>query len=156
MQTRFAIFALLFFALLLWTALAVSPVRAAETDCTTRDPSTLIKGRDGVYWLYGTGTGAQQFSSPDRLHWTNRGPVFASAPPWVASTVPGNKDNTVWAPDIRVFNGKNYLYYCYSTIGSKQSGIGVATNQTLDPRGWVDQGLVIRTGSDTSNKAIDT
>ena len=146
------------FSLLLLAALlvltAALPARAYETDVFARDPSTVVKS--GVtYWVYGTGRGVSQFSSRDRIHWTFQGPVFPTAPAWVASTVPANTRNFAWAPDIRFFHGRWHLYYAYSSFGSKVSGIGVATNATLDPKTWVDQGLVVRTGRDTSYNAID-
>ncbi len=137
-----------------WAVLLIPQSRAAETNVFARDPSTIVK-HDGVYWVYGTGKGIQQFSSKDRLHWTYRGPVFPTAPHWIADAVPGNKDNGSWAPDVHYFNGTYHLYYCYSTFGSKVSGIGVATNATLDPKSWVDQGKVVTTGEDTDYNALD-
>lgn len=140
---------------LLTALVAVAPaVQAFETDVLTRDPSTIVK-RDGTYWVYGTGEGAQQFSSTDRIHWTRRGPVFATAPAWVAGAVPANTHNNVWAPDIHFFGGKYYLYYSYSTMGSKISGIGVASNATLDPRGWVDGGVAIQSTPRDNFNPID-
>lgn len=128
--------------------------RAFETDVFARDPSTVVKS-GGTYWVYGTGRGVSQFSSTDRVHWTFRGPVFPTAPAWVASAVPANRGNFAWAPDVHFFGGLWRLYYAYSSFGSKVSGIGVATNATLDPKTWVDQGLVVRTGRDTGYNAID-
>ena len=127
---------------------------AAETDCLVRDPSTMIK-EGSTYWIYGTGTGIRQFSSTDRMHWTDRGPVFPKAPDWVAATVPGNKDNNAWAPDIRMINGKYCLYYTYSEYGTNISGIGVAVNNSLDPKGWVDRGIVISSGKGADYNALD-
>ncbi|MDQ3815502.1 MAG: arabinan endo-1,5-alpha-L-arabinosidase, partial [Armatimonadota bacterium] len=129
------------------------PVAAVETDCLVRDPSTIVK-KDGTYWLFGTGKGTQQFSSTDRIHWTNQGPALSTAPGWLAAAVPGN-DNEVWAPDIHFFNGKYYLYSSYSKWGSNNSAIGVATNATLDPKAWVDQGRVIRSVQGGNLNAID-
>ena len=77
---------LLLFALLL----GLGPARAVETDLTVHDPSTIVKS-GGTYWVYGTGRGLPQFSSPDRQHWTFQGPVFANAPAWVAADVPANR-----------------------------------------------------------------
>lgn len=133
--------------------LAGLPALALETDCLVRDPSTIVK-RGGTYWIYGTGPGAQQFSSTDRLHWTSRGPALPTAPDWLARTVPGNK-NDVWAPDVHFFNGKYYLYSSYSQWGSNVSGIGVATSATLDPKSWVGQGLVTRSANAGDGNAID-
>ena len=144
--------ALLLLALLL--LLTLSPARAVETDMSARDPSTVVKS-GGTYWVYGTGRGIPQFSSTDRLHWTFQGPVFSNAPAWVADAVPANMHNNAWAPDIHFFQGRWHLYYAYSSFGSKVSGIGVATNDSLDPKSWTDQGLVVRTGKDTNYNAID-
>lgn len=134
--------------------LAAMPARAYETDVFGRDPSTVVKS-GGTYWVYGTGRGISQFSSKDRVHWTFQGPVFPTAPAWVASAVPANRGNNAWAPDIHFFGGLWHLYYSYSSFGSKVSGIGVATNATLDPKTWADQGVVVRTGGDTNYNAID-
>ncbi|MBV9865793.1 MAG: family 43 glycosylhydrolase [Abitibacteriaceae bacterium] len=142
--------------LLVSSILSVSPppLKAVETNVLVRDPSTIVQ-HDGTYWVYGTGRGTQQFSSTDRLHWTNQGPALATAPAWVANNVPGNTTNEVWAPDVHFFNGKYYLYSSYSHWGSNSSGIGLATNDTLDPKGWVDQGLVIRSIAGGDVNAID-
>lgn len=129
--------------------------RAAETDCLVRDPSTIVK-RNGVYWIYGTGANVQQFSSTDRLHWTARGPVFRSTPPWVKTAVPGITENgDAWAPDIHEFHGTYYLYYCYSTQGSNVSAIGVAASKTLNPVLWVDGGIVVRSPGPDDFNALD-
>ena len=146
--------ALRLLATLLLALTAMPPVRAYETDVYARDPSTVVK-RGGTYWVYATGRGVSQFSSPDRIHWTYQGPVFPAAPAWVATTVPANRGNFAWAPDVRFFGGLWHLYYAYSSFGSKVSGIGVATNATLDPKTWADQGVVVRTGRDTNYNAID-
>jgi arabinan endo-1,5-alpha-L-arabinosidase len=136
------------------TLLAPYALRAAETDCLVRDPSTMVK-RDGTYWLYGTGRGVRQFSSTDRLHWTDRGPVFAVRPAWIAQAVSANKHNNAWAPDIHYFGGYYYLYYSYSSFGSGTSAIGVATNRTLNPRDWVDRGVVIQSPTPEGFNTID-
>lgn len=142
------------FAVALPLSLSTAPVRAVETDCGGRDPSTIVKSA-GLYWVYATGRGVPEFSSPDRLHWTYRGDVFPAAPGWVAETVPANRTNFAWAPDVHFFHSKWHLYYAFSSFGSKISGIGLATNDTLEPRNWVDQGLVIQSGPGTNFNAID-
>ena len=131
-----------------------APIEAAQTNVTMRDPSTIVK-RGDTYWVYGTGRGVQQYSSTDRLNWTSRGQVFASAPNWTVTAVPGNKGNIMWAPDIHQWNGKYYLYYSFSTLGSNNSAIGVATSATLQPDSWVDQGAVIISQRGGDFNAID-
>ncbi len=129
------------------------PALTVETNVLVRDPSTIVK-RDGTYWVYGTGLGTQQFSSKDKIHWTKQGPALPQPPDWLVTTVPENK-NEVWAPDIHFFGGKYHLYSSYSQWGTINSGIGVATNSTLDPKGWVSQGLVVSSKNGEDVNAID-
>ena len=133
--------------------LALVPARAVETDCLVRDPSTMVK-RGNTYWIYGTGPGTQQFSSKDRVHWTNRGPALPTPPDWLAKTVPANK-NEVWAPDVHLYHGKYYLYSAYSQWGTNTSGIGLATSTTLAPNSWVEQGLVVHSANGDNVNDID-
>jgi arabinan endo-1,5-alpha-L-arabinosidase len=60
--------------------------------------------------------------SDDLVHWTYVGDVFAQMPSWVAS------NGGLWAPDIRFFNGKYYVYYSVSNTKSGGAGIFVATS----------------------------
>jgi beta-xylosidase len=59
----------------------------------------------------------------------------------------GGGRGNYWAPDISFHNGQYFLYYAASSFGSNHSGIGLATNKTLDPASpnfkWTDQGKVI-------------
>ena len=128
--------------------------RAVETDCLMRDPSTIVK-RGDTYWIYGTGRGIRQFSSTDRLHWTDRGPALPTEPAWVAQAVPGHRADIFWAPDIHLFHGTYYLYYCASVLGKNTSAIGFATNATLDPAKWVDHGEVVRSPGPDNFNALD-
>lgn len=86
-------------------------------------------------------------------------PVFSEPPSWMVKVVPGFKGH-FWAPDIRFFKGKYYLYYSVSTFGKNTSAIGLVINSTLNPADsaykWVDYGPIIRSspGKDDWN-AID-
>ena len=155
MTGRWLAWIVMAFLLVLGAIGSSGPLRAAETDCPAHDPSRIIRGRDGTYWLYGTGRGIRQFSSRDRLHWIEHGPVLPHAPAWVAAAVPANAKNFAWAPDVIAAGGKYYLYYCYSSFGSKISAIGVAVSTTLAPDSWTDSGLVLQSGPDTAYNAID-
>ncbi len=141
-------------ALLAALSLAPRTLNAVETDGPVRDPSRMVKS-GSTYWVYGTGQGTQQFSSTDKIHWTKRGPANRTAPAWVATAVPGNKNNVVWAPDVIFHRGKYFLFYSYSAWGSNQSAIGVATNATLDPNDWQDQGVVVASTGKEGFNAID-
>jgi arabinan endo-1,5-alpha-L-arabinosidase len=79
--------------------------------------------------------------------------VFTAIPAWVIRAVPGVTN--LWAPEIRLHDGMFYLYYAALTFGSNRSVIGLATNKTLDPTQWVDQGLVAQSQPTDDFNAID-
>src|SRR5262245_52421519 len=120
------------------------------------DPSTVIH-LNGKYYFFYTGTGVLSKTSTNRTNWTNGPSVFATAPSWIATAVPGNTNRNYWAPDVAFFNNQYHLYYSVSTFGSQDSAIGLATNPTLDPAApnyqWTDRGPVIQSnpGQDPYN-----
>ncbi|NGM71748.1 arabinan endo-1,5-alpha-L-arabinosidase [Sphingobacterium sp. SGL-16] len=121
------------------------------------DP-VMIKHQD-TYYLFSTGHGIAVSSSRDMINWKREKPVFSVPPQWTVEKVPTFKGH-IWAPDIAFFNGKYYLYYSVSAFGKNTSGIGVATNVTLDKDDpnfkWQDHGLVIQSIPGQTNwNAID-
>ena len=129
------------------------------------DPSMIKQGN--AYYVFSTGDPAgsigngniQIRTSTDLRHWRYRGTVFSQIPSWVTDIV-GVIPN-LWAPDISYWHGLYHLYYAGSTVGSRNSVIGLATNVTLDPSSpryhWVDRGLVIQSTSDDDwNASIQT
>ena len=77
------------------------------------------------------------FRSFDLVHWTYIGDVLPKMPAWI-----GNATNTLWAPAIKYFNGRYYLYYAAPNTPSGESAIGVATSGS--PSGpWVDSGAPV-------------
>jgi arabinan endo-1,5-alpha-L-arabinosidase len=95
--------------------------------------------------------------SLDLRKWTKQAPVFAALPTWARAKVPGATG--FWAPDISFRDGTYWLYYSVSTLGSRRSVIGLATNTTLDAADpafrWVDRGLVWETTDADNYNAID-
>jgi arabinan endo-1,5-alpha-L-arabinosidase len=92
------------------------------------------------------------------LHeWKICGEVFEEMPAWIRVASPKTKD--LWAPDISFFDGQYHLYYAYSLFGKNTSGIGLATNETLDASSpkfkWVDRGLVLQSTEKDDFNAID-
>src|SRR3954464_13426511 len=83
--------------------------------CTT-DP--LYEGST-IHWL-------PIFKSSDLVNWNYAGDVFQGAPSWIASGA------SIWAPEIKFFNGLYHLYYAASntTIGLGGSAIFVATSSS--------------------------
>jgi arabinan endo-1,5-alpha-L-arabinosidase len=164
------------FTLTLAAIIAALSARAAE-EAGARQPEVLDLGgdiervhdpaviRDGdTYYVFSTGGGFGRQgiipirTSKDLLRWELAGAVFERLPEWAAAEVP--RARGAWAPDISRFDGKFHLYYAVSSFGSRNSGIGLATNRTLDPRSpdyrWVDEGLVVRSREDQDDwNAID-
>ncbi|GAB3635923.1 hypothetical protein GCM10027422_15130 [Hymenobacter arcticus] len=144
--------------LLVLVGWASAPAHALQGNIGLHDPSTIIK--DGnKYWIFYTGQGIPSKYSTDLINWTQGPrPVFTQAtrPSWISARVPSFV-NEYWAPDVIYMNGKFYLYYSCSTFGSQASGIGLATNVTLDPTSpnynWVDQGEVVSSASGAGNSA---
>jgi arabinan endo-1,5-alpha-L-arabinosidase len=128
----------------------------------THDPSII---KDGDTWyVFATGRSPDGGHIPircskDLVAWKHCGHVFDQLPPWLTSDpqVPGSRG--IWAPDISWFDGKFHLYYAYSLFGKNTSGIGLATNATLDPTRpdykWIDDGFVLRSVATDDFNAID-
>jgi arabinan endo-1,5-alpha-L-arabinosidase len=78
-----------------------------------------------------------QFKSYDLVHWTYIGDAFQQTPAWV-----GTATAQFWAPAVKHFNGKYYLYYVAPNTMQGGSAIGVATSAS--PAGpWVDSGAPV-------------
>ena len=159
-------------ALVFAFALSVELARGAPADPRVLELSgdtegvhdpVVIKEADTYYVLCtGGGRGGQGVipirTSKDLQHWTSSGFVFEKLPEWAATEIPRGRG--AWAPDISWYGGKFHLYYAVSSFGSRNSAIGLATNETLDPRSakyqWVDQGMVLRSHEETDDwNAID-
>jgi arabinan endo-1,5-alpha-L-arabinosidase len=125
------------------------------------DPVIIKEG--ATYYIFCTGGRSSAGVIPIRFSkdlrtWTLAGSVFETLPAWATKEIPGARG--AWAPDISFYNGKYHLYYAVSTFGSRNSAIGLATNQTLDPAHpdyhWVDEGMVLRSFQDKDDwNAID-
>lgn len=126
-------------------------------DLRAHDPSRILKV-DGKYYLFATGQGVVTKSSPDLRAWTDGEPVLPEAPAWVRQVVPRWRRD-FWAPDVIKIGDRYLLFYSASTFGAQVSGIGLATNATLNPDDpkfkWEDQGIVVLSSADTPYNAID-
>jgi arabinan endo-1,5-alpha-L-arabinosidase len=118
------------------------------------DPS-MIRAADGSYLLYSTDQYLQVRRSTDRIHFTKLGSVWPNGAPWTAPFTDPANPGYLWAPDISFHNGKYYLYYAASTLGSRNSAIFLATSTTGLPGSWTNQGLVVQTSNSSDYNAID-
>ncbi|EIM02118.1 glycoside hydrolase [Rhodanobacter sp. 115] len=74
------------------------------------------------------------YRSVDLIHWKYLGDAFQRTPQWV-----GSATDQLWAPVVKHFNGRYYLYYVAPNTLAGGSAIGVATSDS--PAGpWTDSG----------------
>ena len=110
----------------------------------THDP-TLIN-ENGTWWEFQTGAGIYgKVSRNGGLQWDPLPSVLPNGLSWWRTYVPNQSGNDVWAPDVKVYNGRTYMYYSVSTFGSKVSLIGLISASSIATGDWRDDGLVIRT-----------
>lgn len=126
----------------------------------THDPSAIKQG--DTWYVFATGKAPHGGQIPvrcstDLKSWHYCARVFADLPEWIHKESPATED--LWAPDISLYKGEYRLYYAYSLFGKNTSGIGLATNKTLDPKSpdykWVDKGFVLRSLNTDDYNAID-
>jgi arabinan endo-1,5-alpha-L-arabinosidase len=116
---------------------------------THEAPDPTIAREGEWYYVFSTGAGIPVRRSKDLIDWKMLPSVFPEAvPAWTKEKIPkGSGGDLVWAPDILRFNGRYFLYYSVSTLGSQRSVIGLATATTLDPdsprAGWHDEGMIL-------------
>lgn len=115
---------------------------------TFADPA-IIKAKDGYFYAYGTTDplreGEKEFHfiptarSKDLVSWEYVGDAFTGAtlPDWA------EEDARLWAPDIRYFNGRYYLYYVVTetTVTDERSDNAIGAASSRSPMGpWRDSG----------------
>ncbi|WHY01271.1 arabinan endo-1,5-alpha-L-arabinosidase [Neobacillus sp. DY30] len=125
----------------------------------THDAS-IIKA-DGWYYAFSTDymaggppkPGIQIRKSKDLIHWEFVGRVFEQV---TSEAWEWTKGTTFWAPDVVEMNGKYYLYYSVSSVGKRNSYIGVAVSDSIEGP-WKDEGVVFKTqeGDNHTVNAID-
>jgi arabinan endo-1,5-alpha-L-arabinosidase len=119
---------------------------------TVHDPS-MVRGTDGVYYLFSTHNGIEIRTSTDRTAFTRVGSVLPNGATWASAYTSNVKD--LWAPDVSFHTGTYYLYYAVSSFGSNHSAIGLATSTTAKAGSWTDRGVVYTSSSGGSYNAID-
>jgi arabinan endo-1,5-alpha-L-arabinosidase len=120
----------------------------------THDP-TLIN-ENGTWWEFQTGAGIYgKVSRNGGLQWDPLPSLLPNGLSWWRTYVPNQVGIDVWAPDVKVYNGRTYLYYSVSTFGSRVSLIGLLSASSIAAGDWRDDGLVIRTTESNNYNAID-
>ena len=120
----------------------------------THDP-TLIN-ENGTWWEFQTGAGIYgKVSRNGGLQWDPLPSVLPNGLSWWRTYVPNQVGIDVWAPDVKVYNGRTWMYYSVSTFGSRVSLIGLISASSIATGDWRDDGLVIRTTNSNDYNAID-
>jgi arabinan endo-1,5-alpha-L-arabinosidase len=131
-------------------------------DVRIHDPSVIVEGGRWVSFQ----TGAEGFwrgaillkTSADGIEWKNAGGIGKGLPAWPGKEL-GYRSQNIWAPSVSRRGDTVYLYYSVSSFGINVSAIGLMTNTDFDPLkpdlGWVDQGLVLKSGIKDDFNAID-
>jgi len=98
---------------------------------------------NGVYYNYNMTGPIALKTSTDLINWTRHPDQYAldGRPSWMNAVSGGD---AIWAPGAYKIGDKYFLYYCTSSSGSQNSGIGVAATDDPSKNDWKDQGLVIR------------
>jgi arabinan endo-1,5-alpha-L-arabinosidase len=96
----------------------------------THDPTIIYK--NGTWFLMQTGPGIYGKYSNDGLYWNPLPAVFPNGLSWWKNYVLNQAGIDVWAPDLKYFNGRVWLYYSVSTFGSKL----LMSTLNWDSNGW--------------------
>ncbi len=74
----------------------------------------------------------------DLVHWTYVGDVFSVRPGWVAPNA------GLWAPVVKFFNNKYFLYYAASETSLPGGGAAIGVATSVSPTGpWIDSGTPV-------------
>jgi arabinan endo-1,5-alpha-L-arabinosidase len=137
---------------------ALAFAQNASRGIITRDPSSIVKC-NAESWVFYTGRGIPSYRSKDLVKWEPGPPVFQTAPEWVATAFPNNRNMTCWTPAVVHVGDRYLLYYSVSSFGKMTSAIGLATTPTLDPSDpayhWTDQGIVVQSHEGGDFNTID-
>jgi arabinan endo-1,5-alpha-L-arabinosidase len=119
----------------------------------THDPTMMEE--NGRWYLFQTGTGIYGKVSADGKKWDPLASVLPNPLNWWTQYVPGNTNNDVWAPDVKRYGGRVWLYYSVSTFGKSVSTIGLLSAASLAAGAWRDEGMVINSTGSSNYNAID-
>ncbi|KAL4781090.1 Arabinan endo-1,5-alpha-L-arabinosidase C [Aspergillus varians] len=122
-------------------------------NCWSHDPGFYQRVSDGRYYRFSTGEGIHIHASNSLTGpWEDVGQALPGG-----STVDHPGSGNLWAPDIHYQPDTKlyYMYYSISTLGSRDSIIGVATSPNLQPSSWTDHGILFRSDPNGPYNAID-
>ncbi|PGG99307.1 hypothetical protein AJ79_08574 [Helicocarpus griseus UAMH5409] len=120
--------------------------------CNGRDPGMVRRTSDGRYFRFQSYNGISISSAPAiEGPWSD---PYSMLPDGSVINLDGRFD--LWAPDAYKVHDLYHVYYSVSTLGSRDSAIGLATSPTMEPGSWTDHGSVgVQTKGTDNYNAID-
>ena len=125
---------------------------ALSGNLVTHDPT--IGYENGTWWIFQTGPGIYGKWSSDGVNWNGAAAIFPNGLSWWQQYVPEHDGMDIWAPELKHYNGRAYLYYSVSTFGSRVSAIGLASASSVAAGDWQDEGVVVNTTNSNDYNAI--
>jgi len=155
----------LFLCLAMPSLVCAESPRQAVIPFDSPDPTAIMAPDGKGIYVFTTGRGIPILYSNNFLDWERMDRIFPrdrfpnGMPDWAKKAVPDA--NAPWAPDVVFLNDRYYVYYSVSTVGSRRSAIGLATNKTLDKTSpdyqWHDEGMVLESHPNhTEFNALDS
>ncbi|WP_046216115.1 glycoside hydrolase family 43 protein [Paenibacillus wulumuqiensis] len=130
---------------------------ALSGEVGAHDPTLIKEGNS--WYAFSTGTGIQVLKSDNGTNFYRVPQVFLTQPSWWKQYTPGlTGDRTldVWAPDVKSYNGRVWLYYAISSeFGKNISAIGLASASSVGAGNWRDEGVVLTSNTSSNFNAID-
>ncbi len=119
----------------------------------THDPTIMYE--NGRWYEFQTGPGIFRKVSNDGFRWEPLPSVLPNGLSWWRFYVPQQQGIDAWAPEVRAYNGRVWMYYSVSSFGSNNSIIGLLSASSLAADNWRDEGLVVRSRTSDNFNAID-
>ncbi|RDW81483.1 arabinan endo-1,5-alpha-L-arabinosidase [Aspergillus mulundensis] len=123
-------------------------------DCWTHEPGLISRPSDNQYFRFATGSGIHIHSAPSLSGpWKSVGEALSNG-----SVIDHQGRRNLWAPDVHYDTSTNmyHMYYTVSTIGSRDSVIGLASSPDMAPESWTDHGAVFRSTNNDRYNAVDS
>ncbi|KAL4921831.1 putative arabinan endo-1,5-alpha-L-arabinosidase D [Aspergillus aurantiobrunneus] len=140
-------------ALVFWLYLAAaSPFKSHVSDTTdyplpnkgnvaAHDPNILRYNNH--YYMFKGGVHLPIFKAPNLDGpWERIGTVLDSP-----SIIQKQNRTRPWAPTVAQWKDRFYCFYAVSKNGKRNSAIGLASSDSIEPGSWTDHGALIHTGS---------
>ncbi|KAL4879644.1 glycosyl hydrolase [Aspergillus karnatakaensis] len=114
---------------------------ANQANVTTHDPNILH--HNNKYYLFRGGVNIPFFSAEKLTGpWDRVGTVLNET-----SIIQKEVRQRPWAPMVTRWNDKFYCFYSVSASGTRDSSIGLASSESIEPGTWTDHGAVINSGN---------